>query len=714
MIEFPLRPRVDLCSDWEFVRGKVKRKWLSGRGTGGETIDLPHCWNLDDTYQFDRKSYVGFGAYRREIRIPKTDSTGTWYLCAGGFYGIGDIWLDGRRLHRVDGQYLGFEVPLPPNIHRGLHILAARLDNRFHRNVLPGKKDPDFLLYGGLTGDVWIEQRPWPRLDARSIVIACSKNPDGSELLEARSFVGDPQGASADARLQWTITDQGGTPVAQTEHIPAAAMSEAAVVVDDPRCWSPEHPDLYRAEGRLENDAGLIDVVRVRFGITRAKFRPRKGFFLDDKRVDLHGVNRHESIPGLGSALPAEIHRSDAQLLKKYGCNLVRLSHYPQHPAFLDACDELGIMVYAELASWKSVRSSRGWRRSAKRQFRELIVRDRHRPSVMLWGMGNESRSRKAYLELRDLANQLDPDRPVTYAENHLYRARRKKTTGIPDVWSTNYELDVLDEARDSSRLEVVFLSECCNHPKSIKGDPAGELEQVRLIEREWAAMSEVEGLAGHTVWSFADYATEHRNRFRRQNGLFDAWRRPKMAAELFRARYAREPFISLFVTRCEKGRQLNIFSNCSTIRLMPTGGSILDLDGRRHHQLPYDEGWTDLRLEGSRNGTKVIHDHRPPGAATAIGIGIDEDEIVPGRLIAVDLDTRDADNLPADDWSGHVEVAVDGDARLLPYSPAAEVLMARGEGRVYLEIGEAGGPIVITASADGLETASKTITPPW
>ncbi len=227
--------------------------------------------------------------------------------------------------------------------------------------------------------------------------------------------------------------------------------------------------------------------MRVRFGIIRSEFRPEEGFFLDGVRIDLHGCNRHESIPGLGNALPEELHRADASLLKDYGCNFVRLSHYPQHPAFLDACDELGIMVYAEIASWKSVSSSRAWRRAARRQMRDLILRDRHHPSVIVWGMGNESRSRKAFVEMREIARELDPVRPVTYAENHLYRARREKTTGIPDVWSVNYELEVLEEARDACRLQNVIASECCNFPRSRKGDDGAELTQVATLKYEWS-----------------------------------------------------------------------------------------------------------------------------------------------------------------------------------------------------------------------------------
>lgn len=729
MIEFPLRPREDLNSGWQFVRGKAGRSWLSGGRQDGEPVSLPHSWNLDDTYQFGRKSYRGFGAYRREIRIRTAATDGTWYLCAGGFYGIGDVWLDGRRLDRIDGQYLGFDIPLPPTLGRGPHVVAIRLDNRFHRNVLPGRDDPDFLLYGGLAGGVWLEQRPWPCLDIRSTVIACTPNPDGSEKVGARTFVSNPHGAAADARINWTITDPEGTPIARTEPIRATGSTRGVATVAEPRCWSPEHPDLYWAEGRLENDSGVIDVIRVRFGITHAEFRPREGFFLDGRRTELHGVNRHESIPGLGNALPLEIHRADAQLLKRYGCNIVRLSHYPQHPTFLDACDELGIMVYGELASWKSVRSSRGWRRAAKNQFRDLITRDRHHPSVILWGMGNESRSRKAYLELRDLAHELDSARPVTYAENHLYRARRHKIIGIPDVWSTNYELDVLDEARDSSRLEVVFLSECCNHPASIKGDWTEELEQVRVIERDWEVMTGIEGLAGHTVWSFADYATEHRDRYRRQNGLFDAWRRPKMAAELFRARYSDEPFISLFLVQASLGTpaspyrtevpshlgrgsalRLHLFSNCEGLRVLQGGTLLASVESVPHTIIPVDLEQGEIVAEGYASGRTVTGILTPPGEPRAIELLYSDGRPSAGPIQTLDLRVMDSDGVTVPSWNGHVHVSGSGGATVLSYTAAGEVLVTRGEGRVHVRTTPEALAPEVAACADGLESGKFTL----
>jgi beta-galactosidase/beta-glucuronidase len=710
MIESPLRQRIDVSDGWEFVRGRVGRRWMDGRKRGGEVVDLPHCWNRTDTYQFGKRSYSQKGAYRREIEIPEApEDSGRWHLRTEGFYGWGDVWLDGQAIARIDGQYLGIDVPLPEAIPSGRHLLTVRIDNIFQKRVLPGRRDPDFLLYGGLACRVWLEWVPEFHIDTDRVEIEGAPGPDGAEILELRWVVNGLEAAPDNCRLIWEISNSEGEQVAAAGPVPVSdGLSAISTMVLKARCWSPEDPHLYWAEGRLETDSGTADVVRVRFGVTRAEFRPDEGFFLDGERFDLHGCNRHESIPGLGNALPEELHRADARLLKDYGCNFVRLSHYPQHPAFLDACDELGIMVYAEIASWKSVDSSSVWRRAARRQFRDLILRDRHHPSVIVWGMGNESRSRKAYLEMREIAHELDPARPVTYAENHLYRARREETVGIPDLWSVNYELEALEEARDSCVLRNVIVSECCNFPLSVRGNDGAELTQVATLEYEWKLMDDHPFVAGHAVWSFTDYATEYRKRYRRQAGLFDAWRRPKMAAELFRARYAEKPFVSLFVT----GRDLHVFSNCERIRLESDDVQTVALEGAPHHVVKFDAAFTGVRAEGSRDGAAVREELRAWGDAAMIAITIDETEAKPGQAIAVDLTICDDAGTPVRDWNGQVCAEIEGDAQLFSYTDAGEVEISRGEGRTYIQLGQSGGEVVIRASASGLETGTITISP--
>ncbi len=714
MIETPLRTRHDISEGWEFVRGRVPRRWLSGRGKAGENVRLPHCWNRTDTFQYGRKSYSGRGAYRRQFDLPAAPgASGAWKLRSEGFYAFGDVWVDGRTIARFDGQYLGIDIDLPVGLSEGRHALALRLDNLWQRRVLPGRRDPDFLLYGGLAGRVWLEWVPAFHIDRNRVEVVCTEGPEGAEIVELRWGINGLDTGPEKPRISWSVLTADGEQVAAAGPVPIGDGDSAiSTLILDPRCWSPDDPQLYWAEGLLETDDGTADIVRIRFGITRAEFRPEEGFFLDGRRIDLHGCNRHESIPGLGNALPEELHRADARLLKNYGCNFVRLSHYPQHPAFLDACDELGIMVYAEIASWKSVNSSSAWRRAARRQMRDLILRDRHHPSVIIWGMGNESRSRTAYLEMREIARELDPVRPVTYAENHLYRARRERTTGIPDVWSVNYEFDLLDEARDACRLQNVIASECCNFPLSTKGDDGAELTQVATLESDWSLMADRSYLAGHAVWSFTDYATEHRKRYRRQPGLFDAWRRPKMAAELFRARYAEEPFVSLFVTGAAGDKKLQIFSNCDQVQLTIDDNPTVGFEGGPHNIMNLEDGFTAASAEAVRGDITVHGELNAWGGATTVAITIDEADAKPGQAVAVDLMICDDAGTPVRDWNGHVKVEIDGDALLFPYTDAGEVMMARGEGRTYLQFGRSGEEVVIYTSANGLEPVSLTVSP--
>ena len=734
MIETPFRPRFDLSAGWEFVRKKVGRQWLAGQSGDDDLVDLPHCWNTQDTFQYGRSSYSGRGGYRRRLEIPAIHDGGRWSLRSGGFYGIGDAWIDGKRIAKFDGQYLGFGIDFEPNFPDGVHRLGIRLDNRWRRNVLPGFRQPDFILHGGLAGRVWLERTPDIHFDLTRTQVVCEEQPTGQELVSLHTSLINRKSTSTDGTLEWTIVRKeaaaagSSKPIAVTLERRGSVEAIAHVIVEDPRSWSPDEPNLYWAEGRLRVDGQVVDEVRIRFGITHAEFRPRQGFFLDGKRVDLHGCNRHEAIPGLGNALPDELQRRDAQILKDIGCNFVRLSHYPQSPVFLDACDELGLLVYPEIATWKSVRSSRGWRRAAKRQMNDLIVRDRHHPAVILWGMGNESRSKKAYHELRTIARELDPKRPVTYAENHLYRARRHKTTGVPDVWSVNYELEVLDEAPASSRLENVILSECCNHPHSVRGDDLEEITQVLALERDWGIMADHPHLAGHAVWCLSDYATEHRDRYRRLPGLLDAWRQPKMAAELFRARYSRRPFVSLFITaqsfaappssfRKEHfplitggGLFLHVFSNCDSVRLSQSGAFLALLEGALHHVVEIDSRHTEVIATGSRAGKMVQTCCRAHGEAARIEVTVPGDPIEPGRTIEVDLSVRDGGGLPVRNWNGLVHLEVNSGGKLHCFTDNETVELSRGQGRTYFTPDGTGEQAVILASADGLISGSVTI----
>ena len=308
-------------------------------------------------------------------------------------------------------------------------------------------------------------------------------------------------------------------------------------------------------------DGACVDEVRKRFGVRDIEWRRGEGLILNGQRVEIRGCNRHESMPGHGSALPAEIHRQDAATIKAMGLNAVRLAHYPQSPLFLDACDELGILVYAEIATWKSVTTGK-WLDAAERQLRGMILRDRHHPSIILWGLGNESRSRVAYERLGRIVKELDPGRCTTYAENHLYRAKREKALNLVDVWGCNYELDVLDEVVDYCSTGTAIVSECSNSPHAERGNLPMEWDQVMRVSNDLDAIARRPAVAGFFIWSFQDYATLRKKRYKRCCGLVDAWRHPKLAFWMLKARFGDEPVVKIAAerTRNEGGTTLTVY----------------------------------------------------------------------------------------------------------------------------------------------------------
>ena len=184
--------------------------------------------------------------------------------------------------------------------------------------------------------------------------------------------------------------------------------------------WSIEHPTLYTLTVQLirPGSAGLPDRVldekTIRFGFRTVQF-VAGGLYLNGQRVELRGLNRHQSYAYQGYAMPDSIQQLDAQLLKKQlGCNAVRTSHYPQSPAFLDACDELGLLVFVEMPGWQHI-GDEAWQAQALQNCREMVCQCRNHPSVFLWGVrvNGSSDNEAFYKRTNEAVHRLDPTRPT-------------------------------------------------------------------------------------------------------------------------------------------------------------------------------------------------------------------------------------------------------------------------------------------------------------
>lgn len=717
----------DLSTGWSFVPDRTSRRRLGHPPDPNlPLVDLPHSWNEHDTFQEGVVYRQGWGTYQREFTVPSRPgmSSGTrWHLCSEGFYGTGDIYLNGRLLASVDGRYIGFREDVTALLRTDdINRVAVRLNNRSSRGVLPGIRDPDFLLHGGLSGRVWMECLPavhflrddfWcsGRIHETVGTARCAfsvvNTGNTPARLSAHAVLRDSDGATLSEQAIRLEIGPGNVLSGQEILLPAAPLKP----------WSPDSPCLYLLSVSLVVDGRACDELSRHIGFRSAEFRPGAGFFLNGERVELHGCNRHESIPGFGQALPASLHMEDAVRIRRLGLNFVRLSHYPQHPAFLDACDRQGLLVYAEIATWKSVRGYGAWLRAACRQMRDMILRDRSHPSIILWGMGNEARSRRAYRKLQSIAAELDPDRPTTYAENHLHRARRSRTTGIPDVWGSNYELDLLAEGAAASRLNVAVVSEMSNYPPGVRGDRLRELEQVALIETDIKRLGSDARLAGFALWCWNDYATIRKDRYFRHCGIVDAWRMAKPSAWLMEAMYSQRPFLRLcgdWSKACDaEERDIHVFTNRSRVTFSLNGMPVAELNPGQPHAIVRVK-YQPESLTAVAEGTAGPIRFSLPAHGAAVRLLV-EPEMREGS--AADRDTVpfivrtvDSEGNTAEDQSGHVTVTVTGPGRLRAYTPRNEVRIGAGVGRGFITSTGAPGTATVTASHPYLASGNAAI----
>lgn len=710
---------------WTFLAERAHSRWLrSADPQTGTPVDLPHSWNEQDTFQSAMRYRQGHGSYQRSFRIPSDDARShdlQWELVSEGFYGVGDLWLNGRRVCTIDGQYLGFRIDVTDRLNPATdNVVGIRLDNDYHPHVLPGKKMPDFLLHGGLAGQIHLEAHSLLHIAADSLRARCADPLASRPTLQVAVIVRNDGTTAQRTCVAFTLAGPGGDVVQDqatepVDILPGAEQELAcSFSVSDAQRWSPDHPALYHVVARLISDDTIQDASEKRFGIRAAEFR-KDGFFLNGTRLRLRGANRHECMPGFGNALPRHVHRMDARLLKEAGLNLVRLAHYPQHPDFLDACDEFGIMVYAEIASWKSVRPG-PWGRAAVRQMRAMLHRDRHHPAVILWGMGNESRSGIVFRALHRMVQQMDPTRATIYAENHLHRGARRRTLNIPDVLGVNYELDRLADAAALSRQGAVLVSECSNCPRSFRGDGTAERDQVETYERDIESVEGRAETAGYCLWSFNDYPTQRKHRIIRCPGIVDAWRLPKPAAFYLRARHDAKPFVHLdadwHAGETGSPRNVLILTNGTRVTVAINGRIVADQDCARRVQLelPFEAG--DLVVTANHGGVTVSDTVRSYGGATQLALELEDsdDAVRAGGTTSALCRVLDADGQWVRNWTGELRVSISGPARARLHNAASTVPVAAGIGRIFLTGTGEKGSAGLRVEHDDLATAEATI----
>ena len=511
---------ISLCSGWQFAES-WSEEFLSGAGEA-EDVRLPHTVRELPLHYAAPEAYETVCAYRRTLRIPAEYEGKRLLLRFDGAAHIAEVYVNGVKCAEHRCGYTAFRVEITERVRYGAdNMIAVRLDCTENPAIPPFGFVIDYLTYGGLYREVWLDVRErvyiedvfvsTPALDRVRVALAIN---GGAERARVRILDGErclAEGESAEETIEL-----------------AAPEAEP---------WSCEHPKLYTCAVTLSNG----DERRVTFGFRTAEFRA-DGLYLNGERVFMRGLNRHQSYPYIGYAAPESLQREDARILKhELGCNAVRTSHYPQSRYFIDECDREGLLVFTELPGWQHI-GGEEWKAQAVENVREMIMQYRNHPSIVLWGVRiNESvDDDELYARTNALAHELDPTR-ATSGVRYLEKSRL-----LEDVYSYN---DFSHNGTNAGakpkgrvtpdRSKTLIISEHNGHMFPTKSfDPwAKRQEQALRHARVLAAAQSDGGHAGCFGWCMFDYPT-HKDFGSGDrvcyHGVMDAFRNPKLAAALY------------------------------------------------------------------------------------------------------------------------------------------------------------------------------------
>ena len=545
-----------LADGWEFTRS-WSNAFRLGEGEG-EPVRLPHNPRFIPQHCAGPEDYEGVYGYRRTLALDESLRGKRLFLQFDGAAHTATVFVNGRERRTHRSGYTAFRVEITDDVRLdGTDLVAVRLDSTENPEIPPFGYVIDYLTYAGLYRDVWLDVREpvctanvfvqTPNLHTCRVQTTVS----GTAAL-VRHRVLDAEGAcvaqNADANAE--------SAVAAPEDLFVWTMT---VHVPDAKPWTCETPNLYTLETTLfDADMRPLDTVLTRFGFRTAEFK-KDGFYLNGKRTFLRGLDRHQAYPYVGYAATKSLQREDARILKEeLCCNAVRTSHYPQSRYFLDACDELGLLVFTEIPGWQHV-GGEAWRKQALDNVREMVLENRNHPSIVLWGVRiNESRDfDDLYEQTNALAHFLDPTR-ATSGVRYFEKSHLKE-----DVYAYNdfKPFDFKDPIRKKDKVtpdanKAFLISEHSGHMFPTKSfDPWSrrQMHALRHARTLDAAIASGEH-AGCFGWCMFDYPT-HKDFGSGDrvcyHGVMDAFRNPKLAAYAYASQGDEKPVLALGTPMC-------------------------------------------------------------------------------------------------------------------------------------------------------------------
>ncbi|KQT51872.1 beta-D-galactosidase [Devosia sp. Leaf420] len=731
-----MRPLIDFNTGWLFE--------------GSQTVRLPHnAVELPYSY-FDEKAYQRVFTYEKRFTADAAWQGKDVSVVFDGAMANARVLLNGAEIAAHKDGYTPFEGRLTGKLNDGENVLTVIIDGSENPEIPPFGGQIDYLTYAGLYREAWL------RVTA-PVFVGNAKIETPNVLAEKKSVrarveLANPQHHALSGTLVAAIKDASGNTIATTD---AAITGDTVEVAFNDlsgiTLWDLKTPTLYSLEITLDTAAGQ-DVANIRFGFRSAEFTT-DGFKLNGKLLKLRGLNRHQSFPYIGYAMGKSAQVKDAEILKhELKLNMVRTSHYPQSHYFLDACDELGLLVFEEIPGWQHIGPA-AWKDESVENVRRMITRDWNHPSIVIWGVRiNESQDdHDFYVRTNKLARELDPTRQtggVRYiTDSELLEDVYTMNDFIlgNEEWGGNRPRTPLRPQQEVTGLDRVvpyMITEYGGHMYPTKSYDQ-EQRQAEHVRRHLEVMNAAYGdpqIAGCIGWCAFDYNT-HKDFGSGDrlchHGVMDMFREPKFAAFAYASQCEPEDEIILKpVTFWARGERniggvlpLMILTNCDEVELaygnnapkrlgpdraafphLPHAPVVIKREDLSEEELGlWGMSWEDAAITGYIDGkavktVKFISDpiaHEIEVAPDATEIGAEGDTV---RVLVRALD-QSGKKLPF--FPEPVSIEVSGAAERI--GPGLVPLRAGSTGFWLRSTGK--GPITVTVTNERLGRTIATLT---
>ena len=759
---FALGHAADDTRDFDFRRDRSLVKSGEARGAAGVEFDdskwrpvnLPHDWAIElpldpaGDKELCEHGFVAIGRdhpqhsvgwYRKVFTLPAADEGRRISIHFDGVFRESIVWINGHRLGRHESGHTDFDYDLTDFLnYGGRNVIALRAD--------ASNWEGWWYEGAGIYRHVWLVKTAPLHVDSTFVTTTVRA---GGARITARTAIRNDSDSMVRFRLLTQVLDPTGRRVASGESndLFLAASTQMEVVqslrITRPRLWSCEDPALYTMRSTLHDrsPARPRDEYLTTFGIRKIRWDPRRGLFLNGKRVKIKGTCNHQNHAGVGAAIPDALHEWRLRKLKEMGSNAFRCSHYPVAPVVLDLCDRLGLLVMAENRLASSAPQFLA-------DFERMILRDRNHPSIILWSIGNEEHTiqwseagERIGRKLVRRAHQLDPTRCVTAAMHD--RGLGVGFANVVDVHGWNY-IGVGDiEAFHRDRPDQPIVGSEEGSTVTTRGEYHDDPERGYVnaygtrtpkwgspAEKWWRFFASRDWIAGGFVWTGFDYRGEPipykwpctGSHF----GLMDACGFPKDLYWYYRAWWGREPVLHLFPHWNWQGRQgqaieVRCHTNLYRVELFLNGRSM----GVREVQeclpvsweVPYEPG----RLEAvcrTAVGKAVRRVVETTGPAARLVLSTDRRRLnADGADVAViEAFAQDAAGRPVPTAQDAVRFHVSGAGALLgtgngdpsSHEPdkAASRRLFNGRAMLLVQAGAKVGNISIKATSEGLAPA--------